>query len=299
MNIHDLKLDPIERVACVTSDQVRAYIRGKRRPLIFSGLDAHFKFLRTWDLERLARIESLVSAQRPAPDGVNYFTKYTKMPLSEACQRLERGEDLYIGARKILGNCAVRFDRDGLGELHSDVVLPPWLDRTRIASANLWLGAGGNRTLLHFDPWDGYLMLGGGKKTFVVLPPEESPKVFANHPLDYKALLRGELLDSRIRPLNVQEEYEARFRSVKGFKGSIDAGEMMYIPAGFWHYVESSGANVGINFFVHADDQQLFLREPLLTWWIKTRVTMWPIRTYRKAELIAGTCFRSVFPRRD
>ena len=247
---------------------------------------------------RRSKIDNTVPVQRPQADGVNYFYEYTDMPVAEFVERIQAGEDLYIGARQIMGRRGRRSDRDGLGELASELVLPPWLDRTRLQSANLWIGQGGNRTLLHYDPWDTFLTVASGVKEFVVLPPSETHNLAPFGALDYRALYLGKVLHSKIRPLDVQERYQAKFRGVEGFSGTISAGEVIHVPAGFWHYVESSGLNIGVNFFVHCKGRSLHFHEPLRTYWIKDKITLWPVRWFMAARFRAGRIYRYFRPRK-
>lgn len=297
MNIHELETVPIERIDNAASEQVAGIISRARRPIIFSGLEQDFEFLRKWNLEFFAGFSEEVPVQRPEADGVNYFVKYFRMPLSEFTERLGKGENLYIGAREIMKEGGTRSDKDGLGRLYETVVLPQWMDPARIWSTNLWVGAGNNRTLLHYDPWDGILMLGSGQKEFVLFPDSETKNMYQVGSFDFPKLAEGSVLHSKIRPLDVQKEYQEKFRKARGFRGTITAGEMIFIPAGFWHYVESSGLNIGMNFFFHFEDRRLQFREPLRSYWIKDNITLWPIRWYQSARGLAGRLYRRLVPR--
>lgn len=298
MNIHELKTTPIERIENASSDQVVDIISQARRPLIFSGLDKDFEFLQKWNLDFFSTMDDKVPVQKPESDGVNYFVKYFRMPMAEFATRIKAGENLYIGAREIMKEGGERSDKDGLGKLYTTIKLPKWIERARIWSTNLWVGAGNNRTLLHYDPWDGILMLGAGTKEFIVLPSTETPKVYPFSAFNFRALYKGAVLHSKIRPLNVQKQYQKKFSKAEGFRGTITAGEMIYIPAGFWHYVESSGLNISINFFIHFKDRSLQLHEPLRTYWIKDNITLWPIRWFFGSRAFAGGLFRQLFPKK-
>jgi hypothetical protein len=299
MDIYDLKVKPIERIEAASQEDVARIMPGARRPLIFSGLDSDFEFLREWNLNFFSRLNSKVPVQKPASDGINYFIKHFTLPMTEFVERIKSGEDLYIGARKITRDRGERTDEHGLGDLVSSLTIPPWVDRSRISTTNLWIGAGNNRTLLHYDPWDGVMMLAEGKKEFVILPGTETSKMYPYGALNYKALYLGEVLHSKIQPLDVQEPYRARFSKAEGYRGTITAGEMIFIPAGFWHYVQSSGLNIGINFFIHFEDRSLQLTEPLRTYWVKDNITLWPVRWFMKFKAMAFRTIRLVFPKKN
>jgi len=249
-------------------------------------------------LDFFSHIHTKVPIQKPEKDGVNYFYKYFNLPLSEFSQRIKAGENLYIGARKISKAGGERTDEHGLGELVNTLKIPAWLEPERISSTNLWAGAGNNQTLLHYDPWDSILLLGQGEKMFLVYPDSESHRIPQYSPLDYKALYQGKVLHSKVRPRNVQQAYQAKLSKVEGFKGTINAGEVMFIPAGFWHYVESTGVNIGINFFAHFTDRSLQFSEPLRAYWIKDNITLWPVRWFMNLRFKVFSAIRRVFPKK-
>lgn len=298
MNIYDLKLKPIERIVVTSSEEALRLMSGARKPMIISGLTDDFEFIRNWDLDFFSKMEAEVPVQRPEADGVNYFINYLPMAMREVVDRIRAGDDIYIGAKKIMGARGERSDSDGLGELASKIKLPLWIDKQRLHSANLWIGAGNNNTLLHYDAWDSILMLSQGEKEFVVLPETETARVHQYSAFDFKSLVEGRVLHSKIKPLNVQEAYQEEFSKVEGFRGKITGGDLMFVPAGFWHFVESAGLNVAVNFFVHVEDRRLHLREPLRTFWIKDNITLWPVRWYWKLKEKAAKTFRFFFPKR-
>jgi hypothetical protein len=299
VNIYDLELTQIERVETNSSDEVEQLMETARRPLIFTGLGNDLEFLRSWDLDFLSKMDTKVPIQKPEEDGVNYFINYEDMPMSEVVEKIRNGDGIYIGAKQITGPKGIRSDKDGLGALAEKMKIPRWIDIPRIHNANFWLGAGNNNTLLHYDAWDSVLMLGTGQKEFVVLPDTESPRVHQYGALDFKALNEGRVLHSKIRPLDVQVKYQKKFSKAKGFRGTVKAGEVVFVPAGFWHFVESTGTNVAINFFIHVKDKSLLLREPLRTFWIKDNITLWPVRWYWNLKAKAARIYRYFFPKQS
>lgn len=298
MDIYDLKVEPIERIEGASTEEVLKLVTEARRPLIFSGLDDDFGFLRQWNLDFFEKMDTLVPVQAPEPDGVNYFIKYQPTPMGEFVQRIRAGDNLYIGAREIMKDAGERSDKDGLGGLAEQMELPGWIDRQRISSSNLWVGAGNNHTLLHYDPWNSILMLAEGTKEFIVLRETDTPRVYPYSALDFRSLYQGRVLHSKIRPLSVQKQYQAEFSKVEGFRGMITAGEVIFIPAGFWHYVKSTGLNIGVNFFVHVKDKRLHFVQPLRSFWIKDNITLWPVRMVWKWKAKAFRAIRYFFPKK-
>ena len=282
MNIYDLDFGEIERVDASEAGDVAELINSKRAPLIFTGLGSDLKFLDEWNLDFLKEMSTEVPIQRPEGDGVNYFIRHERIPMSAVVEAIRNGESMYIGAQKITGKRGLRSDIHGLGQLAETMRIPEWIDKKRIYNGNFWLGAGNNKTLLHYDAWDSILLLGQGEKEFFVFSNEESPRMHQYSAFNFKALVDGRVLHSKIRPMDVQEEYREEFSKLKGLKGTVHAGEVMFVPAGFWHYVESKGINVAVNFFIHTTHRSLHFKEPLRTFWIKDNITVPPVAFYKK-----------------
>jgi cupin-like protein len=298
MNIHELKTVAIERIHNPSREKLRELIDSKRKPLIITGLGDDFAFLKEWNLDFLSKFSEKVPVQKPESDGVNYFVKYFRIPLSEFAQRIKNGENMYIGAREILTGRGKRSDKDGLGQLKDAMKLPDWFDQERIYSSNLWAGAGNNKTLLHFDPWDGFMVVAQGEKRFVMFPSEETAKMAMVSPFDLKKLSTGAVLHSKIKPLTVQPEYQDKFKKAEGYSGTMQAGEAIFIPAGWWHYVESTGVNIGLNFFLHFSEKKLHMVEPLRSYWVMDNITLWPIRWYQNLRALAGNVYHFFVPRK-
>ena len=298
MDIHDLEYEEIEPVEGLGQQKVVDLLSNSRRPVILRGLNEDFEFLENWTLEFFGSLDTEVPVQKPESDGVNYFFRYFPISFSDFVSRIKKGENLYIGAREFLTKNGEASNQDGLAGLASSFRMPPWVDPARIWSANLWIGAGNNRTLLHYDPWNSIQILREGKKTFYILPETASPQMHQYHPLNFKALYLGKVLHSKVKPIGIQPQYAKELQGLKGFKAEIGPGDVIMIPAGFWHYVESEGRNIGINFFVHAADKSIHRKEPLRTYWIKDNITLWPIRLFMKTKYHAMRTIRQFLPKK-
>ncbi len=109
---------------------------------------------------------------------------------------------------------------------------------SKLLEANLWLDSGSNTTKLHFDPVDNFLILLEGVKEIYLLPREDSKYAY---PSNYSPI------HSQVDILNPNYEEFPLFKNAKIIKVVISAGQALYIPAGYWHEVVSSGWNKAIN----------------------------------------------------
>jgi hypothetical protein len=299
VNIYDLELATIQRIESASPDEVHRLLKDARYPVIFSGLEDDFRFLEKWDLDFFENLDIDVPVQEPEADGVNHFRKYKPVPIREFVNQIRSGTELYIGAREIMKAMGERSDVDGIGDLAEHLKIPPWIDKSLLKSANLWIGAGNNHTVLHFDPWNSILMLGRGNKEFIVIPGDETHNLYPYSPLDFISLYLGKIIHSKVNPLNVQKRYQDKFSQAKGYRGTIGAGDVIFVPAGFWHYVKSTDLNIAVNFFVHTSDCSLHRTEPLRSYWIKDNITLRPVRWIWKLRYRLFSTIRYFFPRKS
>ncbi|MBF2000383.1 MAG: cupin-like domain-containing protein [Synechococcales cyanobacterium M58_A2018_015] len=112
------------------------------------------------------------------------------------------------------------------------------------SSLNLWVGPAGHVECLHYDPMDGTLIQLHGSKRVVLFPPSQTfnlyPYPFYAH-LRYGLRLRSWF--SRVYP--DQPDFAAFPRLRQAMQHRYDVvlgpGELLYIPAGWWHEVTALG----------------------------------------------------------
>jgi hypothetical protein len=118
---------------------------------------------------------------------------------------------------------------------------PPFVPRALCAFAKFWIGPAGTLTPLHRDWGDNFLsQLSGAKEVALVSPYHArllSPKVI--HPF----------LDSCnwIDPYNQRDPIVSECRPIFT---TLNAGEMLFLPAGWFHHVRATSFSFSVNFFM-------------------------------------------------
>jgi hypothetical protein len=110
------------------------------------------------------------------------------------------------------------------------------------SSFNLWIGPSGHVECLHYDPMDGTLIQLHGCKQIVLFPPSQT---FNLYPYPFYAHLRHGLKlrswFSRCYPDRPDFQAFPRLRQALQcrYDLTLQPGELLYIPAGWWHEVTS------------------------------------------------------------
>ncbi|NJN86722.1 MAG: cupin-like domain-containing protein [Leptolyngbyaceae cyanobacterium SL_7_1] len=114
-------------------------------------------------------------------------------------------------------------------------------------SLNLWVGPGGHTSCLHYDPMDGILMQLYGCKKILLFPPSQTYNLY---PIPvYKQLRHGLKLRavySQVYPETPDFQVFPKFASAlpHGLEVVLHPGEILFLPAGWWHEVTALGDGV-------------------------------------------------------
>ena len=167
-----------------------------------------------------------------------------QMPFPDYARCIRSGEaherDMYL-AKCALGNTPLGGSEllDKLGDR-----LP--LDKP-IRDFNLWVGPAGHVECLHYDPMDGTLIQLHGSKKIVLFPPRQSANLY---PFPVSVHLRHGLRlrcwFSQVTLLNPDFDAFPNLQAAlpHRLEVNLQPGEMLYIPAGWWHEVTTLGSEM-------------------------------------------------------
>jgi len=151
------------------------------------------------------------------------------------------------------------------------VDLPDFVPEEGFRVSNLYVGAGGNRSLLHYDETHSLLMMMEGRKRFILFPPSQSGLMYAYSFFNLRALLENRVVDSRVDCSAPDLERFPGLGRAQGIAGWLEDGQALFIPAGTWHYIEAESLNVSVNYFWLQNRLRDWLQRPLIDFWFKRR----------------------------
>jgi hypothetical protein len=121
------------------------------------------------------------------------------------------------------------------------------LPRNRSGRWNLWIGSGANRINTHYDEPENFYFVLMGSKEFQLFPPEQSRNLYPGPLGQGHGGVTGSLVDAWNPDERAFPNYaEAQDHSVRY---RLSAGDMLYLPACWWHNVASIGVNVSANYW--------------------------------------------------
>ncbi|HZW52487.1 MAG TPA: cupin-like domain-containing protein [Candidatus Elarobacter sp.] len=121
---------------------------------------------------------------------------------------------------------------------------PPWIPLfSRRYVPRLWFGSAGCISPLHFDGGEENLLVHlYGRKEAMLFSPAQTPLLYPN--------LDGHLPHlSRVHAFAPDLAAFPRFQEAAAAWAEIEAGDVLYVPAGWWHAVRTLRTSISVNFW--------------------------------------------------
>jgi ribosomal protein L16 Arg81 hydroxylase len=220
----------IQRIRNVDAEDFLDGFYAPGRPVVIEGAMEDWPALERWTPEHLRRVlgETAVEYQGGRDSSADYeLHKDRHKSTASMAEFLDLAEsrsanDAYITAYNNDRNAAA------LAPLDADIGTPPAFLTSGMGMK--WIGPAGTFTPLHFDLTNNLLAQVTGRKQIVLLPPSEtrhlahSRHVFSDmHDITDEVCLR---------------KYPAA-RRARRYEIELRAGEMLFVPIGWWHQVRS------------------------------------------------------------
>jgi lysine-specific demethylase 8 len=222
---------PIDRFTAFPESFERDY-RAPRRPAIISGAVDDWP-VRRWTprtfKDECGAIETLATVQLPEK-GVVYLqadkAHRRTVTVGEFVDLMSSGSPCYIDQADIQ-----RFPR-----LAESCPIDSLVAQGR-RFINLWVGAM-TRSGLHYDPMDNYLIQIYGKKEAILAPPRGRRLLYP---------FADNIAKSRVDPEDPDLKRFPKVRRVVFSIGTLEPGDLLYIPRGWWHFLRAPEQSISLN----------------------------------------------------
>lgn len=111
----------------------------------------------------------------------------------------------------------------------------------------LWIGGEGQKSTIHNDSNHGFNAQVYGRKLFRLYSPEQHPRLFA-------VRISDETWVSPVDWENPDLDAHPAFASAQGSEIVLEPGEMLYIPAFWWHAARAESVAINVNIWIFTPD---------------------------------------------
>lgn len=211
-------------------------------PVILTNIMHGWRALQLWNpqylKEKYGEVEVEIQANRNSdPEYELQVDKHRKkMFLKDYVQSIQTGgktNDYYMVANN------QNLDKSDLKNLLTDIdIFPEYLDPANSQQRIFfWFGPGGTITPLHHDTSNIILAQVYGRKLIKMISPDQSPLLY-----NYRGVF------SKVDCAHPDYEKYPLYSQVKSIEVILEPGEAIFIPVGWWHYVEALDVSISVSF---------------------------------------------------
>lgn len=169
------------------------------------------------------------------------------IPFSEARKLICENGNYYLAQATIEYPVTTRIVKGANGDfsrLARDITEPRYLkDITKQCYVtNLWFGGDKCKTPLHFDDKDNFFIQVFGEKRVLLFSPTQTEFLYQAHGEEYDYL-------SRVNVFDPDESQFPLFTEAEHSEVIVEPGDLLYIPEGWWHAVETLTTSISVNFW--------------------------------------------------
>jgi ribosomal protein L16 Arg81 hydroxylase len=233
-------LKEIDRADALPPERFFRDYYAAHRPVLISHLVDHWPAMRLWSLDYLEEVlgDPVIEVQRDRESLPTYESESYKlakqMKLSELLHLLRTGRetnDYYVTAKNDGHN------REALARLWDDIgPLPGYLDPQAEADGYFWMGPKGTVTPFHHDLTNNLLVQVMGRKRVTLVPSWDTARM----------LNLEHCFSSWHSPEQLETLPDEQRPTILSF--TLEPGEALFIPVGWWHHVVGLDVTISLSF---------------------------------------------------
>ena len=221
-----LTFKPVDRKTNLTKETFRKEYLNVSKPVIFTDLMNDWPAKHKWKIEYLkeqyGNLRVPIYSAKSSKAGNNYMEPDMELDFKEYLEMLEAGPMQY---RIFLFNIFKHIP-----EMCEDFSLPQIMDGWVKGFPFMFFGGAGCKVALHYDIDLSHVFLNQfqGRKRIVLFAPEDSDKIY-HLPFTVASYVDINNPDYGTYPA---------LNSVVGYECVLNPGETIFMPSGYWHYIE-------------------------------------------------------------
>ncbi|MDZ8066255.1 MAG: cupin-like domain-containing protein [Nostoc sp. DedQUE08] len=252
MSKHDFTtVSHIERIEQPTKEEFQRNFLSPRRPVIITGVINDWNALSLWTANYLTTLFSEKQVDISVSQN-SIFTGDLENGFANLKQKMQFSDFINILASKDKFEKFYYLQQQSIPiefpEILQDIKLPKYFDKKLFVDPTIWIGSGGNISPLHYDAMDNLFTQVSNHKRFLLFDPQQTSSLYpfpATSKIPHMSQINIEKPDLDKFP---------NFQKAKYFECIVELGEILFIPAFWWHQVYSldnsnQELNISVNFW--------------------------------------------------
>lgn len=237
------RIDSVERIQLESTQNAipQEFLHGY--PVVFSSIE----FPKKIEVDVIHLLEShcpdlRIQVRRPSFDAPSqYLTEreIEEISMVDYLQTLRSTLNTQHSTLKYAGNQKLPSSMEQLLKM-----FPP-IQGVAMEPPAFWLGGAGSVTPLHKDSTDNFAFQVCGTKRWILFPVRDVPFLYMERPLPHT-----DFATSQVDPKNPQLDRYPLYSNARSITVDVNAGEMLYLPAGWAHHVENLSISLMVNYWM-------------------------------------------------
>ncbi len=252
-----MKVKAIERIEKPSVEEFQHEFVMQNKPVIISGVAKDWPACSLWNPETFKTMFGSVLAPLRGSDNELdvFFGEVRQKKVMSIAEYIDLIVSIPPDGKRppYFGNIDFNdpLAKPHLDKIKSDVNFPNYFPENKGSDIHLWIGAAQQKSTIHNDNYHNFNAQIFGKKAFFLFPPEQ-------HKLLYAEKIDDELWSSPIDPQKPDLEKFPLFREANGLEAILDEGDILFIPAFWWHQALAVTTSINVNMWVFTYDVSEF-----------------------------------------
>lgn len=245
-----MQLKPIERIEKPTLEEFQHEFVLRDKPVIITGVANEWPACSLWKPDTFKTLFGNVRV--PVRESDNeldvFFGESTRRKEISIADYLDSIESVNTSSQRpnYLGNLSLNspLTQEYYDKLKPHFDFPDYFPENSGVDIRIWVGACNQKSTIHNDPYHNFNAQIFGEKVFMLFAPEEHKKLYVKK-------LDDELWSSPIDPQQPNLEMFSLFSTANGLEAVLNTGDILFIPAFWWHQALSLTTTININMWLY------------------------------------------------
>ena len=213
-----------------------------RKPVIITDMATHWPAVQKWSFDFFAGLDPERKVTLETGNVMQGETNFETARIADYLSKMEQeGGAAPKGDKKRYLSMFRVFEQFPHLKADVDFSLIEALTMRQIYFA--WLGPAETLTGYHIDWIDNIFSQIRGRKRFTLVSPEQSRGMYPSRKYDYRSSL------SEVEPNTWDRARHPLYAGVRPVQVVLEPGQMLFLPAGWWHRVEGLTPSISVNAF--------------------------------------------------